>query len=613
MKATTKRQSETAVTETARRGAETAGDPLPFVEQIQRAFGRHDVTGVRASVGGDAAGRIGAEAYAMGERVVFGQRPTLRVAAHEAAHVVQQRQGVSVSVGSAGDAYERHADQVADMVVSGRSAEGLLDRIGGGSATVAVQRTPLAEQIANAQRPLAGGARWDAEADGTMRTDDPIVANATRAGGDVEPRPGTPGPQQSMVQQLQTLSRGFTQASPALQAWVDAIAAVNTVAGAGGIDLTSRAHLRMAGEVLSHMGEQMHNTRDRTGARVSETLERHRTSARAIDGATSSLRAAMSRVQSVRAELDSYLASLRRARVAAERDGIQARIDRAIAIVQGLIRAAFSISTALVRGTSGLSLAVGCASTANGISDVGSTVAQTVAGAFVDIDGMQSQVATLNREIAEIDEDIQGLDTTRLTARLTSAHQGVEAARSATEDLQSSYFNGMTRAGRIYDQQDRTPREAQRRTGPTARPNETFSAEAVLGLVAALQQRRHARQVFGDVLARNPIIRGPNSRLLVRDFRMMTRRSWVVQRDQPRLADEPGPSSVVARVPMDYQDRNGRSPFTAAEVARGRQLWRMANNVWDAADRYDRVHQSHEAIEQAWLALANRSTGGRIH
>ena len=49
----------------AARGVSGAGQKLPHGERIQASFGRHDVSGVRAHVGGDAAeaaGRIGAAA-----------------------------------------------------------------------------------------------------------------------------------------------------------------------------------------------------------------------------------------------------------------------------------------------------------------------------------------------------------------------------------------------------------------------------------------------------------------------------------------------------------------------------------------------------------------------
>jgi len=135
----------------AQRGVATAGAQLPHLAQIQRSFGRHDVSTVSAHVGGAAAEAslaIGARAYAVGNKVAFSTVPDLRLAAHEAAHVVQQRRGVTVSggVGRAGDSYEQHADAVADLVVRGESAEALLERHGsdgGGGGSEAVQLDPL--------------------------------------------------------------------------------------------------------------------------------------------------------------------------------------------------------------------------------------------------------------------------------------------------------------------------------------------------------------------------------------------------------------------------------------------------------------------------------------
>ncbi|PIE20171.1 MAG: hypothetical protein CSA66_01205 [Proteobacteria bacterium] len=128
----------------AAKGIAGGGGPMPHLDKIQRSFGRHDVSGVQAHTGPQAqaaAHRIGAEAYATGNHVAFGGAPSLHTAAHEAAHVVQQRGGVSLkgSVGASGDRYERHADEVADAVVAGESAEPILDRMAGGGAG-AVQR-----------------------------------------------------------------------------------------------------------------------------------------------------------------------------------------------------------------------------------------------------------------------------------------------------------------------------------------------------------------------------------------------------------------------------------------------------------------------------------------
>lgn len=130
-----------ALHHTAAMGVAGSGGALPHLDEIQRSFGRHDVSGIEAHVGGSAAPAtraLGTEAYATGNRIAFAGAPSLHTAAHEAAHVIQQRAGVQLKggIGRAGDVHEQHADAVADMVVQGRSAEALLDsyrdRGGGG-------------------------------------------------------------------------------------------------------------------------------------------------------------------------------------------------------------------------------------------------------------------------------------------------------------------------------------------------------------------------------------------------------------------------------------------------------------------------------------------------
>ncbi|APR78181.1 Flagellar hook-length control protein FliK [Minicystis rosea] len=117
--------------EVAARGLRGAGQPLPHIDAIRRAFGHHDVSDVQAYVGGEAArasSQLGAKAYAMGNQIAFKRSPDLRTAAHEAAHVVQQRTGlVAGGGGGASDPHEQHADRVAQQVVEGRSAAALLD------------------------------------------------------------------------------------------------------------------------------------------------------------------------------------------------------------------------------------------------------------------------------------------------------------------------------------------------------------------------------------------------------------------------------------------------------------------------------------------------------
>lgn len=138
-----------AVHQAAAHGTRGAGAPLPYLDRIQASFGRHDVSHIQAHTdasAGEGARAMGAQAYAMGEHVAFGRSPDLHTAAHEAAHVVQQRAGVHLKggVGQEGDSYERHADAVADKVVAGESAEELLSTMapagGGAAGEGAVQR-----------------------------------------------------------------------------------------------------------------------------------------------------------------------------------------------------------------------------------------------------------------------------------------------------------------------------------------------------------------------------------------------------------------------------------------------------------------------------------------
>ncbi|MEM9490937.1 MAG: DUF4157 domain-containing protein, partial [Myxococcota bacterium] len=98
-----------------------------------------------AHIGGpatEACDTMNAKGFATGNSVAFKESPDLPTAAHEAAHVVQQRGGVWLSggVGRNADRYEIHADRVADRVVKGESAADLLSEFtAGGGQSSAVQ------------------------------------------------------------------------------------------------------------------------------------------------------------------------------------------------------------------------------------------------------------------------------------------------------------------------------------------------------------------------------------------------------------------------------------------------------------------------------------------
>jgi hypothetical protein len=164
----------------AQAGVSGPATPLPYADTIQASFGpEHDVSSIRAHVNGPAAAataQIGAEAYATGNRVAFGGAPSLHTAAHEAAHVMQQRSGVQLlgGVGVAGDAHEQNADAVADRVVAGQSAVDLLPRGGnGGSSAVQMRRLPTntGAMLNDPANPASPGANYAANSAGIKAPD----------------------------------------------------------------------------------------------------------------------------------------------------------------------------------------------------------------------------------------------------------------------------------------------------------------------------------------------------------------------------------------------------------------------------------------------------------
>jgi len=114
-------------------GTSGSGSKLPHYHKIQRSFGSHDLSTVDAYTGEaarTASTDLNAEAYTVGDSIAFRDRsPSLETAAHEAAHVIQQRSGVQLrgDLDQPGDLYEQHAEIVAARLVSGESVESLLN------------------------------------------------------------------------------------------------------------------------------------------------------------------------------------------------------------------------------------------------------------------------------------------------------------------------------------------------------------------------------------------------------------------------------------------------------------------------------------------------------
>ena len=152
------------VHQVAQAGLRDAGQPYPFLDEIQQSFGQHDISGLEGHTGEAARAansELGSTAYHKGGHVAFGGEPTLADAAHEAAHYVQ---GVGATqlkggVGQAGDVYERHADRVAAEVVAGESAEPLLDLTPGGTSSPATETDNTPVQMTGNSPPKLGVSR----------------------------------------------------------------------------------------------------------------------------------------------------------------------------------------------------------------------------------------------------------------------------------------------------------------------------------------------------------------------------------------------------------------------------------------------------------------------
>jgi hypothetical protein len=177
-------ESAANVQAAAHRGTSGAGGPLPHFGAIQKSFGKHDISHVKAYTDGAAAEgakAMGAEAFATGDRVAFAGAPNLHTAAHEAAHVVQQRGGVHLKggVGQAGDRYEQHADAVADKVVAGQSAASLLDGVAGGATRGPGGSSPIQRLTYAIRHPSEDAHSYESVVEDAGRLNQPpLVQNA---------------------------------------------------------------------------------------------------------------------------------------------------------------------------------------------------------------------------------------------------------------------------------------------------------------------------------------------------------------------------------------------------------------------------------------------------
>ena len=123
-------------------GVRGAGRPMTHLDTIQRAFGHHDVSRMREYTGRtaqEALTTLGAEGFSSNGCMAFAGHtgPVYPGGPMRRPMVWQQAAfngGLRLKggIGEPGDKYERHADAVAEKVVSEESAEGILDDMTGG-------------------------------------------------------------------------------------------------------------------------------------------------------------------------------------------------------------------------------------------------------------------------------------------------------------------------------------------------------------------------------------------------------------------------------------------------------------------------------------------------
>jgi len=150
-------------------GVSGPASPYPHGGAIGASFGQ-GIT-AQAHFGPEpkaACDALGAEAFTIGNHVAFASdSPSVELAGHEAAHTLQQAQGVQLKggVGQVGDAYERAADQAGSLAARGQSAA----RLFAGSATSTSSALQLRATESRANGEPSDGGLPGGLADGPLR------------------------------------------------------------------------------------------------------------------------------------------------------------------------------------------------------------------------------------------------------------------------------------------------------------------------------------------------------------------------------------------------------------------------------------------------------------
>jgi hypothetical protein len=581
--------------------------------------------------------QLGARAFTHGSDIYFGSgqyNPSStegrRLLTHELTHVVQQSSNRVSRKAAPSHQLEEMPDYAAPVSMQlgtpasiqcdgpnrGQDMEEIIIR--DESLPASVERDSAA-----AERRWGGqfsfGSSSITNHEGGLNESNPLVRNARARGGE------------RAVDELQGLAEDFSNIRPLYLAWVRANTGVNSIAIREGIDPGSPQTYR---PILQRFGNEARSTSLPHTEEIRRNFLNH--SGDQLRSVTSSLSAAFTNLRSFKTALERQRNSLRRAalsRSLQEEQSKLAKVRETIETITQVITTTASlistVSAALAATNAALSgaeldpaetfgsVAGSAAVRYGGAGRVGQVASTAASGGniiskvleytifYERIQSIQSTINRINRDIQALEIRDVELQTTEVLTNLETAANEYRAAETNAANVRQNLFQAFSLAGRKFDQHLRNGRPvpgAENVQGATSRPGEEYSMEAILALIAQLQIRGSARNIFATVLNNSQYIRRAEA---IKDVTLEGSRSGLVP-----LADG---ARVIARPDIDVSiPEEGFNPSLGTQLAGFslRQTVALCNQVIEV---FDREHQTQTDQENAWQAMLREATSGLAH
>lgn len=616
--------------------------------QFERSLGA-DLGEVRVHTDGsaaEAADRLGARAFAVGNDVFFGagqyapnSRSGQALLAHEVAHTVQSggARGAAMTklhVSSGSDASEAEADRAAQAMVTGQSfrvtpgiASGMISRHPHELPPIEIRDETLPDSVARDTRPWASAydstVTWGSGNTTTTDANGAPVARDTsimRNAGENDSAHGR--------DDLTGLSQELDAVRPLMRQWILSNQSVNSIATNNGINPATPEAYRA--EVVRALGPQtLQNPNSELGRRMAAELRG--SSSQALQSAAAGVQASIARLQGVKNRLEAYrtrlqIAARRREVTAAEGEltrinetihtiaTVITTIAQVVAAASGAAAAASSaISGSLIEPPATLGSEVpgitsGTAGTvqsgANRVAGGGNVIETALRyTVFAErINGINSRISALNTQISGLTTVSERLDATAMANDLNEARSEYQQASAAAANAGQNFFNAMRMAGRAYDRRDMSERESGNVAGPVEGRGQTVSMEALLSLVATLQSRRAARESFGAYLGNSSYLRRAGT---IADTALSGRRAGNMPLE--------GGGTVLARPPVDYDDPSQGFHADLGTQLEARSLRDTIGVLRGNISALDRQGAQQLQQETAWMNLVGQASGGLVH